>query len=117
LDECLGFGELINRHLVGSRHGKNPQLSLADLLRQSVCNATCLGSQNGNPSLNLRDCSKLNGLPSLLVLSFLRNEQLITGAWDIRKKGELKWTTTTNNLVSLLMENQQELGPPARPLA
>jgi hypothetical protein len=35
LDERLGFGELIDRHLVDSR-GKNTQLPLADLLRQSV---------------------------------------------------------------------------------
>ena len=35
LDERLGFGELIERHLADSR-GKNSQLPLADLLRQSV---------------------------------------------------------------------------------
>jgi DDE family transposase len=35
LDERVGFGELIDRHLVDSR-GKNTQLPLADLLRQSV---------------------------------------------------------------------------------
>ena len=35
LDERLGFGELIARHLADSR-GKNTQLPLADLLRQSV---------------------------------------------------------------------------------
>jgi len=36
LDERLGFGELITQHLSGSRRGKNTQLPLADLLRQSV---------------------------------------------------------------------------------
>ena len=36
LDERLGFGELIAQHLTDSRHGKNTQLPLADLLRQSV---------------------------------------------------------------------------------
>jgi hypothetical protein len=36
LDEHLGFGELIARHLTDSRKGKNTQLPLADLLRQSV---------------------------------------------------------------------------------
>ena len=36
LDEWLGFGELIAQHLSDSRHGKNTQLALADLLRQSV---------------------------------------------------------------------------------
>jgi hypothetical protein len=35
LDERLGFGELIARHLAESR-GKNTQLPLASLLRQSV---------------------------------------------------------------------------------
>jgi hypothetical protein len=36
LEERLGFGDLIARHLTDSRHGKNTQLPLADLLRQSV---------------------------------------------------------------------------------
>ncbi len=33
---CLGFGDLIAQHLTDSRRGKNTQLPLADLLRQSV---------------------------------------------------------------------------------
>ena len=36
LDERLGLGELIDRHLVDRRHGKNTQFALADLPRQSV---------------------------------------------------------------------------------
>ena len=36
LDERLGLGELIAQHLIDSRRGKNTQLALADLLRQSV---------------------------------------------------------------------------------
>ena len=36
LDERLGFGEIIAQHLTDSRHGKNTQLPLADLFRQSV---------------------------------------------------------------------------------
>ena len=36
LDERLGFGDLIAQHLTDSRRGKNTQLSMADLLRQSV---------------------------------------------------------------------------------
>ena len=35
LDERLGFGELIERHLTDGR-GKNTQLPLTDLVRQSV---------------------------------------------------------------------------------
>jgi hypothetical protein len=37
LEERLGFGDLITQHLTDSRKGKNTQLPLADLLRQSVC--------------------------------------------------------------------------------
>jgi hypothetical protein len=33
LDERLGFGDLIAQHLTDSRHEKNTQLPLADLLR------------------------------------------------------------------------------------
>ncbi len=36
LDERLGFGDLVAEHLTDSRRGKNTQLPLADLLRQSV---------------------------------------------------------------------------------
>jgi hypothetical protein len=36
LDERLGLGDRIVQHLTDSRRGKNTQLPLADLLRQSV---------------------------------------------------------------------------------
>ncbi len=36
LDEWLGFSDLIAHHLTDSRRGKNTQLPLADLLRQSA---------------------------------------------------------------------------------
>ena len=36
LDERLGLGDLIAEHLSDSRRGKNTQLPLADLFRQSV---------------------------------------------------------------------------------
>jgi Transposase DDE domain group 1 len=36
LDERLEFRDLIAQHLTDSRHGRNTQLPLADLLRQSV---------------------------------------------------------------------------------
>jgi hypothetical protein len=36
LDERLGFSELIGQHLTDLRRGKNTQLPMADLLRQSV---------------------------------------------------------------------------------
>ena len=36
LDERMGLSVLIERHLSDSRRGKNIQLPLADLLRQSI---------------------------------------------------------------------------------
>jgi len=36
LDERPGLSELVDRHLSDSRRGKNIQLPLADLLRQSI---------------------------------------------------------------------------------
>jgi Transposase DDE domain group 1 len=36
LDECLGLSELISEHLTDGRRGKNTQLPLPDLLRQSI---------------------------------------------------------------------------------
>ena len=36
LDEHLGMNQLIEQHLTDPRRGKNTQLPLADLLRQSV---------------------------------------------------------------------------------
>ena len=45
LDERLGLSELIDPHLTDPR-GKNTQLPLADLLRQSVKNSCCPRSQN-----------------------------------------------------------------------
>jgi Transposase DDE domain group 1 len=36
LDERLGFGDLVAQHLTDSRRGKNTQLPLTDLFRQSV---------------------------------------------------------------------------------
>ncbi|WP_428125840.1 transposase [Candidatus Binatus soli] len=36
LDERLGLSALMQRHLTDSRRGKNTQLPLADLLRQSI---------------------------------------------------------------------------------
>jgi hypothetical protein len=36
LDERLGLSELISDNLTDARHGRNTQLSLPDLLRQSI---------------------------------------------------------------------------------
>src|ERR1035437_3998954 len=53
LDERLGFGELIERHLADAR-GKNTQLPLADLLRQSVYSRLAGMKMSTTPSASPR---------------------------------------------------------------
>ena len=60
LDERLGFGELIARHLADPR-GKNSQLPLADLLRQSV-----YSRQAGYEDLN--DAERLSQDPTFRLI-------------------------------------------------
>jgi Transposase DDE domain group 1 len=58
LDERLGFGDLIAQHLTDSRRGRNTQLPLADLLRQSVYSRIGLrGCQRRRASLARSDLS------------------------------------------------------------
>ncbi len=61
LDEHLGFGELIAQHLSDSRRGKNTQLPLADLLRQSV-NSRLAGYEDVN------DARRLSQDPTLRLI-------------------------------------------------
>ena len=53
LDERLGFGDLIAKHLTDSRRGKNTQLPLGDLLRQSVYSRTA-GYEDVNDAERVR---------------------------------------------------------------
>ncbi len=52
LDERLGSGDPIVQHLTDSRRGKNTQLPLADLLRQSVYSRVA-GYEDGNDAERL----------------------------------------------------------------
>jgi hypothetical protein len=52
LDKRLGFGDLIVQHLTDLRRGKNTQLPLADLLRQSVYSRMA-GYEDGNDAERL----------------------------------------------------------------
>jgi len=61
LDERLGFGELIRRHLTDSRHGKNTQFPFADLLRQSVY--SCLAGYE-----DLNDAERLSQDPTFRLI-------------------------------------------------
>jgi len=52
LDERLGSSELMDRHLSDCRRGKNIQLPLADLLRQSIYSRLA-GYEDGNDAARL----------------------------------------------------------------
>jgi hypothetical protein len=55
LDERLGLSVLIERHLIDSRRGKNIQLPLADLLRQSIYSRAWPGmSMSTTPRASLK---------------------------------------------------------------
>jgi hypothetical protein len=54
LDERLGLSELLERHLTDSLRGKNTQLPLADLLRQSVYSRLA-GYEDVNDAERLRE--------------------------------------------------------------
>src|ERR1700693_2075651 len=61
LDERLGLSELMDRHLSDSRHGKNIQLPLADLLRQSIYSRLA-----GYPDVN--DAARLSQAPTFRLI-------------------------------------------------
>jgi hypothetical protein len=61
LDERLGFGELIAKHLTDSRRGKNTHFPSADLLRQSV-----YGRLAGYEDLN--DAERLSHDPTFRLI-------------------------------------------------
>ena len=50
LDERLGLGELIAQHLTDSRRGKNTQIELADLFRQSLDSAAGISRSTASRS-------------------------------------------------------------------
>lgn len=65
----MGFGELIGQHLTDSRRGKNTQLPLADLLRQSVY-SRIVGYEDVNDAERL-SCHRFRSNEARLWLSVL----------------------------------------------
>jgi hypothetical protein len=72
LDEHLGLGQLIRKNLTDARHGKNAQLPLSDLLRQSVYSRLA-----GYEDLN--DAGRLSQDPTFRLI----------GSEKIRERGQL----------------------------
>ena len=51
LDACLGWRALMERHVTDSRRGRNVQLPLADIVRQSIC-SRLVGCEDVNEPLS-----------------------------------------------------------------
>lgn len=66
LDQRLGLGDLITKHRIDLRRGKNTQLSPADLLRQSVYSRSA-GHEDVNDAEWLSKRWPLTGLQQRLV--------------------------------------------------
>jgi len=94
LDERLGFGELIQRHLTDSRRGKNTQFAFVDLLRQSVYSRLA-----GCEDLN--DAGRLSKDPTFRLI---RSEEI----WD---RGAALTSRLQNFETKMLAQDENFAGP------
>jgi hypothetical protein len=99
LDERLGFGELIERHLADSR-GKNTQLPLADLLRQSVYSRLA-----GYEDLN--DAERLSQDPSFRLIGSRKIWERGAALTSRLQSFETELLTQAENLVGLARLNRE----------
>ncbi len=101
LDERLGFGELITQYPTDSRRGKNTQLSLADLLRQSLYSRIA-----GYEDVN--DAKRLLQYPTFRLIGSRK-------VWDRGLDATLRpWT---NPGAAGCLEDPANLGAPSGPYA
>src|SRR6202158_4298372 len=99
LDERLGFGELMERHLTDVR-GKNTQLPLADLLRQSVYSRLA-----GYEDVN--DAERLSRDPTFRLIGSRKiweRGAALTSRWQ---SFETEVLTQTDNLAGLAALNRE----------
>jgi hypothetical protein len=112
LDERLGFGELIPRHLVDSR-GKNTQLPLADLLRQSVYSRLA-----GYEDLN--DAARLSQDPTFRLIGSKKIWERGAALTSRLQSFETELLTQADNLAGLaalnreLVARAETIDPPLR---
>jgi hypothetical protein len=99
LDERLGFGELIERHLTDGR-GKNTQLLLADLLRQSVYSRLA-----GYEDLN--DAARLSQDPTFRLIGSKKIWERGAALTSRLQSFETALLTQANNLVGLAALNRE----------
>jgi hypothetical protein len=99
LDERLGFGELIARHLADSR-GKNTQLPLADLLRQSVYSRLA-----GYEDLN--DAARLSQDPTFRLIGSKKIWERGAALTSRLQSFETELLTQPDNLAGLVALNRE----------
>ena len=99
LDERLGFGELIERHLADSR-GKNSQLPLADLLRQSVYSRLA-----GYEDLN--DAERLSQDPTFRLIGSRKIWERGAALTSRLQSFETELLTQADNLAGLAALNRE----------
>jgi hypothetical protein len=99
LDERLGFGELIVRHLADSR-GKNTQLPLADLLRQSVYSRLA-----GYEDLN--DAARLSQDPTFRLIGSRKIWERGAALTSRLQSFEAELLTQADNLAGLAVLNRE----------
>src|ERR1700687_5827345 len=100
LDERLGLSELMERHLTDSRRGKNTQLPLADLLRQSVYSRLA-----GYEDVN--DAERLSRDPTFRLIGSRKIWERGAALTSRLQSFETEVLTQTDNLAGLAAPNRE----------
>jgi hypothetical protein len=103
LDERLGFGELIAQHVTDSRRGKNTQLPVADLLRQSVYSRTA-----GYEDVN--DAERLSQVPTFRLIGSEKIWERGAALTSRLQSFETELLTQEGNLAGLATINRELIG-------
>ena len=100
LDERLGLGKLIEKHLADSRQGSNKKFPLADLLRQSVYSRLA-----GYEDLN--DAVRVSADPTFRLIGSKKNWDRGGALTSRRQSFEAELLTSEENLLGLMTVNRE----------
>ena len=103
LDERLGLSELMERHLTDSRRGKNTQLPLADLLRQSIYSRLA-----GYEDVN--DAERLSQDPTFRLIGSSKIRERGAALTSRLQSFETELLTEAGNLAGLAALNRELVG-------
>ncbi len=103
LDERLGLSELMDRHLSDSRRGKNIQLPLADLLRQSIY--SCLAGY-----ADVDDAERLSQDPTFRLIGSRKIWERGAALTSRLQSFETEVLTQADNLAGLTALNRGLIG-------